>query len=332
MNPLPREESTLQRIITAFLIALIFLPSTGCKPFNFGQSPLLRLEHVHNAGTTCLAFDGSGTRLASGGYRGEIVIWSVPSGEKLSILKAHRKKIRGLCWPDDTRLISGDAGGRLILWRLKDGHSEHSMDTPSPMTSVAFLTEQELVVSGHKDGWIRSFKLPDLHPAQSFQIGSPVLSVAVDPIGNRLAVSAKGGRLAVLSPSLGLIKDLASSSRNAWEIQFSPDGRQLAGAAWYKLLFWDLNTGRLSIKGTKHWGKVASVDYSPDGKRLASIGRITDSSVLLLNLETGLVERRLEAHELCGAAVRFSPHGRFLASGSDDESVRLYDLSEPAEQ
>jgi WD40 repeat protein len=72
---------------------------------------------------------------------------------------------------------------------------------------------------------------------------------------------------------------------------------------------------------------VVSVDYSPDGKRLASIGRVTDNHIHILNLATDRVERRLEAHELCGAAVRFSPDGRYLATGSDDASVRLYDLS-----
>jgi hypothetical protein len=36
--------------------------------------------------------------------------------------------------------------------------------------------------------------------------------------------------------------------------------------------------------------------------------------------------RRYQAHELCGAIIRFSPDGRMLASGSDDESVRLYRL------
>lgn len=33
---------------------------------------------------------------------------------------------------------------------------------------------------------------------------------------------------------------------------------------------------------------------------------------------------RYQAHELCGSVIRFSPDGTMLASGSDDESVRLY--------
>jgi WD40 repeat protein len=78
-----------------------------------------------------------------------------------------------------------------------------------------------------------------------------------------------------------------------------------------------------------HWGVPISLDYTPDGRFLATIGRHTDSEIYLVDPETGNSERHLLRHQLCGAAVRISPNGKFLASASDDASIRLYDLAAP---
>ncbi len=67
----------------------------------------------------------------------------------------------------------------------------------------------------------------------------------------------------------------------------------------------------------------------PDGHSLATIGRHTDSKIYLVDPQTGKRQRHLLRHKLCGAAVRISPNGRFLASASDDGSIRLYDIKAP---
>src|SRR4051794_18687041 len=79
--------------------------------------------------------------------------------------------------------------------------------------------------------------------------------------------------------------------------------------------------------------RVNSVAFSPDGKRLASGSR--DASVRLWEVKTG-EPRELETRELIGApllghkgsvtSVAFSPNGKWLASGSLDRSVRLWDV------
>ena len=152
----------------------------------------------------------------------------------------------------------------------------------------------------------------------------PFLTV---PGANSLALEDQ--RVFLVERSLRVPRQLPSAGRKAFELRFSPDGRHLVGSAWFKLMLWDLETGQLELRDTEHKGAVTSVDFSPDGERLASIGRHTDAQVRLTRFPSGEVERRLAPHNLCGYAVRFSPDGRYLATAAEDESVRLYDLLEP---
>ena len=65
-----------------------------------------------------------------------------------------------------------------------------------------------------------------------------------------------------------------------------------------------------------HEGDVYHVEYSRDGKTLASCGQ--DGTVRLWNAATGQLMRTLRGHDGGVGYVAFSPDGRLLATGGDD--------------
>lgn len=146
-------------------------------------------------------------------------------------------------------------------------------------------------------------------------------------------MSAHGDQLAVGLDRAILVLDASFATRRVLaapapphDLQFSPDGRQLAAGTWFRLNVWDVASGRAQSIPTEHNGLLTSVAFSPDGRFLATLGRHTDSAVRILDTATFQVLRRYQAHELCGAMLRFSPDGSMLVSASDDESVRFYRL------
>lgn len=314
---------------TACLILLVTLLLGGCAALEPAQPSDLKIPDSHLFGVTRLAFDPPGARIASAGFKGDLAVWSVSDGQAISRFKWHDTPVRGLAWIDDNRLLSADEAGVIVISDLARRQILHKRETPPGLTSLVYLAHARLVVAGYASGWVMTFTYPELAPVQQLELGSEVVALASDHAGGRLAVSTDDRRVRLLDRTLVEIQRLESPPSAALELRFSPDDRELAAGAWYKVFYWDLATGGVRAQATEHWGAVTSIDYHPDGKRLVSLGRHTDANLRLVTTDGGRVLRRLQGHRLCGAAVRFSPDGRFIASGSDDESIRLYDLNKP---
>jgi WD40 repeat protein len=112
-------------------------------------------------------------------------------------------------------------------------------------------------------------------------------------------------------------------------VTFSPDGRRLAGSVSVvpgppgagEVKVWDAQTGEelLSLKGNLkgHTGRVHSVAYSPDGKRLASgsgsAAQGVGGEVKVWDAQTGQELPSFQGGGLHHKVV-FSPNGHWLAS------------------
>ncbi|KAI1328464.1 WD40-repeat-containing domain protein [Xylariaceae sp. FL0255] len=106
-------------------------------------------------------------------------------------------------------------------------------------------------------------------------------------------------------------------------IAYSPDGRFLASASGHSIQLWDAITGRK--ERTFSHVRVSVISFSPDGKHIAAASHY-DKNVQLRNAITGKLDHIFKGHENTVAAIAFSPNGKFLASGSSDRTVRLWDV------
>jgi WD40 repeat protein len=142
------------------------------------------------------------------------------------------------------------------------------------------------------------------------------------PDGKRLASAGDDGGVKVWDATTG--RGLLTL-RGRHGVTFSPDGKRLALTDGPAVRVCDATTGEevLTLRG--HTDRVSSVDYSPDGKRLASASR--DGTVKVWDAATGREVLTVGGPIRDVLGVAFSPDGKRLASGGDDGAVLVWDAA-----
>ena len=160
--------------------------------------------------------------------------------------------------------------------------------------------------------------------------------------GKRLVTGSWGRRIQVWDATTG--KDLLKLKGHGdlvMSVAFSPDGKRLAtagGEDYVKL--WDAATGkeRHTLKGK--FGKYVGYNcatFRPDGKLVAGGGSADDSDdvdeffefITLWDPSTGKVTRTLWGQKTDDIySVAFNPNGKRLATGSENGTVTVWDVSD----
>ena len=109
-------------------------------------------------------------------------------------------------------------------------------------------------------------------------------------------------------------------------VAFEPGGeRLLIGNSRGELTSWDIRSGRLHATVETAVGPVTQLQFSPDGKLLATAHR--DGTILLGQTETLATRTKLAGHTHPVESLAFSPDGRFLASATHSEpAARTWDV------
>lgn len=229
---------------------------------------------------------------------------NLPSAPALDSASAARLAITR----DGKFAASASEGNSIRIWEIAGGKTlQKLIGHTDEIASASFSPDGKTLVSGSMD---HSLRFWDLGSGKMLRIikTSSVKGTVFSPDGRLIAT---GGIADVLSAKELMTLDRESALRRIRST--APEGR---------ISLWDSTTGIEFRTLEGHSAAVLSLDWSPDGKTLASGGH--DHIVKLWDVQTGLELHSLAGHTEGVNSVDYSPDGKTLASGSGDRSVKLW--------
>jgi len=296
---------------------------------------------AHERQVNSVAFSPNGRWLASASWDRTVKLWELEKGSGVvsalpfnAVIEARR-----VARPESSKGVGQakitpfqDSGratqpGDITLRYTLRGHQDN-------VTGVAFSSDNRTLASA---GWDDTVKLWDLQAPKgdsltelrTIPLAARAGPIGFGPDGQLLAIGLVNG-IAIYDTATGKeVPPFKRAPAGVPDLAFGPDGRLFScGASDPTVKVWDV-AKQEPIDVIRHYcNPNVTVAVSPDGQLIASAGRDqTEHTVKIWDAQKPHAElRTLKGHLHYVWKVAFSPDGRYLASGSWDSTVKLWDV------
>ena len=236
--------------------------------------------------------------------------------------------------PDGIQIVSTDFDRKINFWSAINGEKLFSIDeyNHTPMC-LCYNTDGSILAGGCRDGTVilwdaRTHKQLRLWNAHQ----SEITDIQFNHDGSQVATCCHGNGLVKIwdpenaeKPS---ILDVGEAS--VFCLDFSPGGSTIVFGTLDsenngRIHVWDVATGTEKLNWQGHDIQVVSVQFSPDGSKIATA--CPDGSCIVWNATDGSKVSQFVGESLGFCEVVFSPDGERIASGTFEGLIKVWDIN-----
>jgi len=289
---------------------------------------VVRTLRGHSGSVTSVAFSPNGKYVLTGSGDKTAKLWDAATGAEVRTFTGHRDSVVSVVFsPDGKYVLTGSYDNTAKLWDAATGKELRTFGGQNPADVAVFSPDGKYVLTGYSDAilWetasgaqLRTFSKQDSWAIAALAF-SPDGKYVIAGSANRTAVlwdATTGTQLHIFTGFLGTVEAVA----------FSPDGKYiLAGSDDKTAKLWDAATGEEVRTFQSHNGPVHGVAFSPDGKYIV-MGSLDNA--VMCDIATGIEVRTLSGHIGYVNSVAFSPDGKYVVTGGDDQTAKVWDVSD----
>ena len=321
--------------------------------WNTAKRNITRMIDPFSGGVLQAEYSPDGQKIAVAGMHrskdnsiltNEVQLIEAGTGETIHSFTGHWYEITSLEFSTDGDLLFTCSRDRTIrVWDTRLGEQVAVlMGHNAPITRMTVSRKRSQLLTADRNGRIKKWNIDNSKIVS--RTDAPLLDFVFQGVVDRLQF-IRDGRFLVTSDRFSgvTIWDAASGFQSGRTLRdsptllttasaISPDASTIATAVSEigqengHILLWNVEDGSILLRLTGSVGAIGCVEFSPDGKTLATAGENREIWLWDVETETASTWTRLKAHTDRVTSLAFSPDGTTLASGAADQTVRIWKI------
>lgn len=292
-------------------------------------------EHTlkgHAARINAIAITRDGRFAVSASDDQTIRVWNLDQWAEETCLRGHTAKVNSLAITPDGRIaVSVSADNTLRVWDLISGREQRVLSRSAYWaTEIAVTPDGRNAVCASEQNSLKMWNIDQGVEEQTLKGHTDWVNAVAVTADGHYAISASDDRTLRVWDLRRINKATAAESGRIRAVVAQPDGRLCITVAESCIVtVWSLSpeVKLLCTRGRGYWPLTLTLD----GSRILTAS-LFDSSLKLVNIETGIVQHTFSGHVDRITAVTLTTDGYRAISASDDDTIRVWNMESGAEE
>ncbi|AFY56262.1 WD40 repeat-containing protein [Rivularia sp. PCC 7116] len=304
------------------------------KKLNYVWKCIHTLNH-HAASISSIAISPNGNILVSASSYCAIKLWNINTSKSVRTFCCDYPIKTVAFSPNGLYIASGDSANNIIIWDVSSCSKRFAIKghTDAGVNCLSFSPDGQIIVSAGSDKTIKLWNINTGNIIRTLKAHKKsVNSVAISPNGKLIASGGADRTARIWNLKTAKMLNTLDTDSKVNSVAFSPDGGIIAtGGEAYNIKLWEVISGKeICTLDSLNWAKdgvfsafsVKCLTFSLNGEILATNSYNND--IKLWNVNTKQEIHTLKGHSAKVNSIAFSPDERFLYSGSDDSTIKIW--------